>query len=909
MIAVVLGLSLLAPVSPRERIRFDADWRFLRGEEHSRNAQGPTGWRFKPANVTGLDVPLPDDLASGDWKPVQPGDYILQAEQYGWFRADLGSDPEGAEKVLTFESVDEDATVFLNGKRIGKHIGFGTEFTAPVREAWRAGGPNTLVVLVYNGSGLGGINGGVVFARPEADLKIPEMDRGFDDAAWRKVHLPHDYVVEGTFDPKGDTGHGSLPKPLGYYRKSFVPPDSMRGKSVWIDFDGVYRNATFYLNGKRLGQHPSGYIGVRYDLTGLLEFGKPNVLSVTTDPRRNEGWWYEGGGIYRHVWLNAANPVHVAPDGIFARSAVEGSTTKVRITTTLASVQTATGTRVGVRSRLLDPKGKPVGTLEAMDVAVGPAGANVDGTLDVKDPQLWDLGKPNLYRVETTVLVDGKPVDVQTASFGIRTIEWNKDRGFLLNGREVKLKGTCNHQDHAGVGVALPDGLMEWRIQQLLKMGSNAYRTSHNPVAPEFLDACDRLGMLVLDETRHLGDTSSSKSGSGTKADDLSELKAMVRRDRNHPSIVAWSLYNEEGLQGTEEGAEIFKKMRAVADDLDGTRLSTGASNFGYDRGIVDVTDLFGFNYNIGAYESVRRRLPNTRLFGSETASAVSTRGIYENDPVRGYVSAYDVNRPSWGATAEQAWKAVDKPWMAGAFVWTGFDYKGEPTPYGWPCINSHFGILDIAGFPKDTYYYYRSWWSDQPVVHVLPHWNWDGGTKRVWVHSNAEEVDLVLNGKSLGRKAMPRLGHLEWDVPYTPGTLEAVGYRDGKAIARDRVETTGAPATLRLKTDRTKILADGEDLTVVAVEVLDAQGRVVPTASNRVAFAVEGAGTVGGVGNGDPSDHDPDQATYRKAFNGLCMVLVKSNGTPGRITLRATSPGLKDATLSMSATGGVVSR
>lgn len=911
MIAAALGLVLLAPAtSPRERIRFDAGWRFLRGAEESRTDRGPFVWQWRPAAVRSLDTAeLPEDLQQGDWKPTRLGENTLNGGgTFAWYRTELGNDPKGASKLLEFESVDDNAIVFLNGKRLYRHVGFGIPFKAPVRDAWRPGGPNTLIVLVENTAAGGGINGGVDLVLPQEEKAPASMARSFDDAAWRTVHLPHDYVVEGTFDPRGDVGHGSLPKPLGYYRKTFVPPESMRGKSIWIDFDGVYRNATFYLNGKKLGVHPSGYIGVRYDLTDKLEFGRPNVIAVTVDPRRNEGWWYEGGGIYRHVWLNAADPVHVAPDGIFARATLDGGDAKVRVTTTLTNEGSA-GKRVTVRSRIVNPRGKTVGTLEAKNVAVEKA-VHVDGTLNVSRPQLWDLGRPNLYRVETTVIRDGKTIDAMSATFGIRDVKWDKDRGFMLNGRVVKLQGTCNHQDHAGVGIAIPDGLFEWRIKKLLEMGSNAYRASHNPVAPELLDACDRLGMLVLDETRHLGDTTLAKTPAGTTADDLSELKTMVMRDRNHPSVIAWSLYNEEGLQGTPEGAAIFQKMRAVVDKLDGTRLSTGANNFGFDRGIIDVTALFGFNYNVGAYEGVRRQRPNLPLFGSETASAVSTRGIYANDPERGYVSAYDVNKPGWGNTAEDAWKAVaTRPWMAGAFVWTGFDYKGEPTPYGWPCINSHFGILDIAGFPKDTFYYYQSWWGVKPVVHILPHWNWEGGTIKVWTHSNADEVELVLNGQSLGRKPMPRLGHLEWDVPYSPGTLEARGYRDGKVVAKDRVETTGAPAALRLRTDRTKIMADHEDLTTVAVEVVDAKGRIVPTAANEVTFVVEGAGQIGGVGNGDPSDHDPDKADHRKAFNGLCMVLVQSNGRSGEIRLRATSRGLKDATLTLTASGGVVSQ
>ena len=740
-----------------------------------------------------------------------------------------------------------------------------------------------------------------------APLASDPLQRSFDDSNWRTVHLPHDYVVEGSFDPHGDISHGTLPRPIGYYRKTFVPPASMQGKSVWIEFEGVYRNATFALNGQVLGHHASGYIGVRFDLSKQLEFGKPNVLAVRVDPRENEGWWYEGAGIYRHVWLNAADPVHVVPDNVVVRTKIATESASAEVFTTVVN-DGRIGANATVRSRILDPAGRVVGEETSGTFLPPGESRSVESTVQVTHPQLWDIESPKLYRVVSAVLRDGKCIDSTTTTFGFREMKWDRDRGFMLNGRVVKLQGTCNHQDHAGVGIALPDGLQEWRILKLKEMGSNACRTSHNPTSPEFMDLCDRLGMLVLDENRHLGDTYRPKTPRGTQAEDLTDLKAFIERDRNHPCVIAWSLYNEEGLQGTSEGASIFKKMRAVVDSLDGTRLSTGANNYGYQAGIQLIADLYGYNYAIGEYDKGRARFPGQILFASETASAVSTRGIYENDPGRGYVSAYDLNKPEWGATAERAWKPVaERPWMAGAFVWTGFDYKGEPTPYAWPCINSHFGIIDIAGFPKDTYYYYRSWWKREPIVHILPHWNWpgrEGQNIRVWTYSNADRVELLLNGKSYGVKEVPHLGHLEWDVPYAPGTLEAVGTTDGKVVARDRVETTGMPSALRLKTDRRKILADGEDLTIVQVEVVDAKGRVVPSADADVHFTVSGAAVIGGVGNGDPSDHDPDKADHRKAFNGLCMALVQSNGQAGRISFRADSPGLAGANLSLNASG-----
>ena len=483
MIAAVLGsLVLLAPSTPRERIRFDANWRFLVEAAPAQSPRGPFVWEWKRAPGASLDLAdLPGDLAGGDWKRTQLGENTLSGGgTFAWYRTELGSDPQGAEKVLRFESVDDNAVVFLNGKRLARHIGFGTAFDVPVRDAWKAGGPNTLVVLIENTAAGGGINGGVQFELPEVERTPENVQRAYDDSTWPVVHLPHDYVVEGRFDPKGDVGHGSLPKPLGTYRKTFTPPETLRGKSVWIDFDGVYRNSTVYLNGQKLGTQSSGYMGFRYDLSKRLEFGKPNTLAVRVDPRQNEGWWYEGGGIYRHVWLNAADPVHVAPDGIFARAKVGEGTADVSVDVTLAN--DAGAAAVDVHSSIFAPDGALVGGLDAKNVSLPPSGRiNVAGTLAVKDPALWDLGKPNLYRVVTTVRQGAKKLDEQTVRFGIRSLRWDKDKGFFLNGKAVKLLGTCNHQDHAGVGIALPDGLQEWRVRQLLKMGSNAYRTSHNP--------------------------------------------------------------------------------------------------------------------------------------------------------------------------------------------------------------------------------------------------------------------------------------------------------------------------------------------------------------------------------------------------------------------------------------------
>lgn len=914
----------------RLRLRFDADWRFLRNQDPKPfQGLGPFTWTWKPAEGVTLDVAsLPSDLKGGAWREI-PGrlDVLRGNTRFGWFRADVGSDPKNKSKVLRFISVDDNAVVFLNGKKIFTHRGWNDVFEVPVASAWKDGGPNELVLLVENTGGSGGVLAPITFETLAPKHAPKESAFNFDDSGWRVVHLPHDYVVEGTFAQGYNAGHGSLPTPTAWYRKTFEWPASRKGKVVYLDFDGIFRNAQIWLNGAKLGTQPSGYIGVRYDITKLVKPGAKNVVAAFVDPSKAEGWWYEGGGIYRHVWMTVCAPVHAKPWGTFVKASPQGKegdpspNAKVEVESEIANT-TAKLLKCKVVHRVSGPDGKPVFEIAQERDLPAYRSTKVKGSAVFAKAQLWSIEKPNLYKLETIVLRGSKEVDRTETAFGVRSIRFDANEGFFLNGRPVKLMGTCNHQDHAGVGVAMPDALLEWRIKKLKEMGSNAYRCSHNPPAAELLDACDRLGMLVMDETRHLGDATDPKSGPGTKTTDLGELKSMVLRDRNHPSIIMWSLFNEEPLQGTKEGADIFVAMKKVVDRLDGTRPCTGAINHSYDSGIVDVNDLLGVNYNIEQYARMHERHPNTPVFGSETASTVSTRGIYANDAAKGYVSAYDLNHPGWGATAEGAWEPVAKDkWNFGAFVWTGYDYKGEPTPYGWPCINSHFGIMDICGFPKDVWWYYKAWWNGtdgqtpgKPMVHILPHWNWpgkEGQTVSVWCETNAERVELLLNDRSLGVKDVPRYRHVEWDVPYAPGTLKAVGTIRGRTACSDAVETAGDPAALKLIADRTVLKADDQDLAMVKVEVVDAKGRVVPTASNLVSFSLESpSGTraadrgasafsrILGVGNGDPSSHEPDKATQRSAFNGLCMVLVQATDKAGKCVLTAASPGLKQARL-----------
>jgi len=899
-----LNGALQAQTPSRQRIRFDAGWRFRQDPFSKRRDTPLLSWQTRQARVTDLKkAELPSEGGSGEWHAPAAGEDVFRNGRFAWFRANLGEGAADPNRILHFDGVDDNAMVFVNGKRLKEHAGWNEPFDVRLASAWKTEGANTVVVLVENESGPGGIGNAYVGYEPPEPKPVAAAT-GYDDHAWRTVHLPHDFVVEGPIDSSADNSHGSRPVSPAWYRKTFTLPATYRGKSVWLDFDGIYRNADVYLNGRKLSNWPSGYASFRFDIARLAHFGGKNVLAVRVDPRKPEGWWYEGGGIYRHVWLNVADLVHIAPWGVFVQSQVKGRSAQLKIQTKLVA-GIAKGGKVRVASRVIDPNGRTV-SQETRDLTLpGYGSAEIQQSATVPSAVLWSIERPRLYRLETRLMREGRVIDEQTTNFGIRTLRFDKNRGFFLNGKPVKLKGTCNHQDHAGVGIALPDSLFELRIRKLKAMGSNAYRCAHNPPAAELLDACDRLGMLVMDETRHFGDTTLSKAPSKTKATDLSELRSMILRDRNHPSVIMWSLANEEPIQGTPDGARIFSAMAKVVRKLDPSRPLTSAMNGGWGEGISLVEELVGVNYGLEYYDRSRRNQPNIPFFASETASMVSTRGIYESRREAGHVSSYDEHKSYQIASAEEAWRPVaERPWMAGAFIWTGFDYRGEPSPYGWPSVSSQFGILDTCGFPKDVYWYYKAWWGSEPVAHILPHWNWPGKEGQpvdVWVYGNAERYELFLNGHPLGSQNMPRNGHLQWKVPYEPGALTTKGYRGAQVVATDRVETVGTPVAIRLRTERPVLQADGEDVAQIEVEIVDAKGRVVPLAANLVRFTVSGPGQVVGVGNGDPSSHESDKAPERHAFNGRCAVLVGAKTRPGRLVVTATAPGLKAATISLT--------
>eukprot|EP01121_Diplochlamys_sp_Union-15-3_P011256 TRINITY_DN323_c0_g1_i1.p1 TRINITY_DN323_c0_g1~~TRINITY_DN323_c0_g1_i1.p1 ORF type:complete len:779 (-),score=173.01 TRINITY_DN323_c0_g1_i1:14-2350(-) len=743
------------------------------------------------------------------------------------------------------------------------------------------------------------------------DIKGPNVTQlNYDDSKWRQLNIPHDFVVEGNFTRSADESHGFLPYGIGWYRKHFTIPSDTKGKTIWVDFDGTYRNTDVYLNGFFLGNHPSGYTSYRFYISNVstLNYGSENVLAIRTDCTQPEGWWYDGGGIYRHVWLNVADPVHIRPWGVYAAASVTGTivtdeigqslaTSSVTITTDIDNWNSAAVSGYTLSSEIKDQSGKSIAQVSS-DVSVSAKGnVTIKQTLNIAQANLWSLESPYLYTLTSSITKSGTAIDSVDTTFGVRKIFFDVNNGFYLNDQPVKIKGFANHQDFAGLGTAVSDNLQFYRVSRLKEMGANAWRTAHNPPNPALLDAADRLGFLVWDENHYLL----------SDIENQADVRRLVLRDRNHPSIILWSLCNEvlcEG-EGTEKAEQVGQLLKSIIHEYDTTRPVTAAMNGGWGSGLSYVVDVQGFNYNIGQYDPYHRSHPKQPLIGSETASCVSDRGIYANDPTRAYVSAYDVNRPSWGNTAEEAWQGIDsRDFMSGCFIWTGFDYKGEPTPYGWPNINSHFGTLDIAGFAKDNFYYYQAWWIDQPSLHVFPHWNWNvGQTVDVWAYSNADSVELFVNGVSQGKQKMPFNAHVHWEVKYSPGSIEGRSYdKNGKQILSKVIETTGAPQALNAVVDfGSSINANGQDVALVAVSVVDSKGRVVQTASNEVTFSVSGPGFIAGTGNGDPSSHDRDKSPVRDAFNGYVRAIVQATTEAGTITVTATAPGLQSAKVTIT--------
>ncbi|MCU4174269.1 beta-galactosidase GalA [Carboxylicivirga sp. N1Y90] len=678
----------------------------------------------------------------------------------------------------------------------------------------------------------------------------------FDHRAWRKLNLPHDWAVEVPHSASASHSHGykaigpGFPDvSVGWYRKVFVIDSIDLGKQIFLDFDGVSRDAKVWVNGHYLGNEPSGYQSFSYNISDILNYGSENIVAVRADVSMEEGWYYEGAGIYRHVWLRKTPNVHIPKDGTFVYSQISENSANITVEADIANNDTQ-AFEIEIRHQLIDASGKIISTSEVSHVQLKPMGqTTVKANLSAEKPQLWSLENPYLHRMVTQLLVDGHLVDEYTTPFGIRSVRFDADKGFFLNGEHIKLKGTNNHQDHAGVGCGMPDDLIRWRIQQLKNFGSNAIRSSHNPPTPELLQLCDEMGMLVIDENRLMGTTKKA----------LQELERLIRRDRNHPSVIVWSIGNEEwGIEWNDIGARMTQTMQNYAKQIDPTRPINVAVSGGWGDGSSTTVEVMGFNYLVhGSTDEYHKKFPNTPCIGTEEGSTYTTRGIYEVDDEQHYKTAYDVKPLEDWFTIQECWKHYcERDYLAGMFIWTGFDYRGEPTPYAWPSVTSYFGMMDLCGFPKDNVYYLKSWWQNkEDVLHLLPHWNWqgrEGDTIDVWAYSNAEEVELWLNGRSLGKKQMELNGHLTWDVPYEPGTIKAVAYKNGQTVKVTERTTAGKPSSIQLSNTQSEL--NNKGVAMITVEVLDEKGVVVPTADNLIHFELEGPGKIIGVGNGNPT-------------------------------------------------------
>jgi beta-galactosidase len=757
---------------------------------------------------------------------------------------------------------------------------------------------------------------------------------GFDDAGWRMLNLPHDWSIEGKFDehsPATPEG-GALTGGIGWYRKTFILPESSKGKNVFIDFDGVYLNSEIWINGHYLGIRPYGFSSFRYELTQYLKYGnEKNIVAVKVDnSKQPNSRWYSGSGIYRNVWLVSTGKIFIDHWGTF-------------ITTPKISGQSAT-INLQLTARLTGERPKNMTVLTAILSADGKELANKVSTLNslpeksmvtsqsftVNNPDLWSDKNPYLYKAVTRIMSDGKVVDTYTTTFGIRYFEFDVDKGFLLNGNPVKINGVCDHHDLGCLGSAINTRALERQLEILKAMGCNGIRTSHNPPAPELLELCDKMGFIVMDEAFDMWKKEKNPYDYHLYWDKWhkKDLEDLVKRDRNHPSVFIWSIGNEINEQGDSTGTRIAKELVHIVKSLDTTRPVTSAlnnpnpNNYIYKSGALD---LVGYNYDHRSFGSFPKRFPGKKFIGTETVSALETRGHYDmpSDSIRRWpiaddymtkavmnkdltVSAYDNISAPWGSTHEETWKQIKKyDFLSGMYIWTGFDYIGEPTPYSWPARSSYFGIIDLAGFPKDVYYMYQSEWADKPVLHTFPHWNWkEGQLVDVWAYySQADEVELFLNDKSLGvKKKTGEDLHVLWHVPYTAGILKAISRKNGMTVLEQEIKTAGTPANIIISADRKNIQADGKDLSFITVKITDAQGNLVPDAANDVQFAVTGEGFIAGTDNGSETGMESFKADHHKTFNGLCLVVIQSNGKPGTIKLNATSPRLQAASMEIIA-------
>lgn len=784
-----------------------------------------------------------------------------------------------------------------------------------------------------------------------------------DDSTWRILSLPHDWSIEGDFslDNPSTPGGGALPGGIGWYRKTFTLPETDRGKVVYVDFDGVYRNSEVWINGHSLGFRPNGYVSFRYDLTPYLRYGsQPNVIVVKADnSEQPNSRWYSGSGIYRNVWLVKVNPVHVDHWGTFVhdmRISPEEATfaLEVRIRN-----NSETNVEAEVSSVIYDSRMREVTTAVCERLRYPYTDVYVDHIFSIPNPKLWSPDSPSLYTAVTEVKVAGKVVDRYETVFGLRSFRWDSATGFYLNDKPLKIKGVCLHHDLGCLGAAVNTRAIERQLQIMKEMGVNAIRTSHNAPAPELLDLCDRMGLLVQDESFDMWERRKSPYDYARYFAEWHErdLTDEILRDRNHASVFMWSIGNEVLEQWSHADATeldlqaanlllnaghaidpallkdttlsrqslITRHLAGIVKRLDTSRVVTAGCNEVNPANLLfrsDALDVLGFNYHERYFEPFLRNFPGKKLIVSESTSALMTRGYYEMPSDHIYIrpeswdkpfeapehvcSSYDNCHVPWGSTHEKTWHLVKTlPHVSGLFVWTGFDYLGEPTPYWWPSRSSFFGIVDLAGFPKDVYYMYKSEWTDEPVLHIFPHWNWkEGEPVDIWgYYNNADEVELYLNGKSLGvRQKTDSTYHVSWRVPFTPGTLKAVSRLGGKEVLVKEIHTAGEPARLVLTPDRSVIQADGSDLSFVTVDVCDIDGNRVPDATPLIRFSVEGPGEIAGTDNGDPNDPNSLRKPKRQAYYGKALVVIRNKGGQGDIHLKAIAEGLPEAMVTIQA-------
>ncbi|MGL1884967.1 MAG: DUF4982 domain-containing protein [Reichenbachiella sp.] len=769
------------------------------------------------------------------------------------------------------------------------------------------------------------------------DSTVDASSIEFDYSTWRSLNIPHDWSIEGEFSDQhpATAGGGALPGGIGWYRKAFSLDSKHENKKVFVQFDGVYMNSEVWVNGVYLGKRPFGYISFEYELTPHLYFdGRDNIIAVKVDNHNQpNSRWYSGSGIYRNTRLVITNDTYVAQWGSYVTTAqVSASETNINIETTVLSV--SPGSVIDLSYQLFDAKGVKV--LQS-DVSENITNGNTLLTekISLSDPILWSLENPHLYTLKTQILKGGKLIDEYETVFGVRDFKFDLKEGFSLNGEFVKIKGVCMHHDLGALGSAINTRAIERQLEILRDMGVNAIRTSHNPPAPELLDLCDQMGFLVMDESFDMWAQRKSPFDYATHWDEWhkKDLEDFIRRDRNHPSIVVWSTGNEILEQWGNNGPEIAKELYDVVKQLDSRPITIGMnppvnmSNTGvttqFEEAEVSYNkisqstgiDLIGYNYAHQTYPHHTKNFPDKPFIATETTSGLATRGYYDvkSDTLKRWpirwdrafvdgnpgntVSAYDQVSAPWGSTHEETWKIMKKNKnLSGMFIWTGFDYLGEPTPYTWPSRSSYFGVIDLAGFPKDVYYMYQSEWADQDVLHVYPHWNWsDRDSVDVWVYYNhADKVELFLNDKSLGEKAKEGEDlHIMWRVAYEPGVLKAISTKDGQEVLNSVIQTSGGASGISLTADRATIAADAQDLCYITVEVLDEENVFVPTAKNLVEFEISGPGKIVGVDNGDPTSHLSLKGSKMNAMAGKCLVIVQSTNEEGTIKISAKSEGL----------------